>query len=29
VPDSVITVYMCSWWWVKLSPETCRAICRK
>jgi hypothetical protein len=26
VPDAVITCsYMCSWWWVELSPETCRA----
>ena len=29
VPDAVITVYTCSWWWVKVSPETCRAVCRK
>ena len=28
VPDAVITVYVCSWWWVKVSPETCRAVCR-
>jgi hypothetical protein len=28
VPDDVITVYVCSWWWVKVSPETCRAVCR-
>ena len=28
VPDVVITVWMCSWWWVKVSPETCRAVCR-
>ena len=28
VPDAVITVYLCSWWWVKVSPETCRAVCR-
>ena len=25
----VIRVYMCSWWWVKLSPETFTAVCRK
>ena len=28
VPDAVITIYVCSWWWVKVSPETCRAVCR-
>ena len=28
LPDAVITIYMCSWWWVKVSPETCRAFCR-
>ena len=28
VPDAVITVYVCSWWWVKVSLETCRAVCR-
>ena len=28
VPDAVITVCVCSWWWVKVSPETCRAVCR-
>ena len=29
VPYVVITVWMCSWWWMRLSPETCRAVCRK
>ena len=29
VPDAVIIIYMCSWWWVKVSPETCRVVCRK
>ena len=29
MPYTVITVYVCSWWWVKVSPETCRAVCRK
>ena len=24
----VITVWMCSWWWMRLSSETCRAVCR-
>ena len=28
VPDAVITVDMCSWRRVKVSPETCRAVCR-
>ena len=28
VPDVVITFWMCSWWWVKLTPETSRAVCR-
>ena len=28
VPDAEITVYMFSWWWLKVSPETCRAVCR-
>ena len=23
VPDAVTTVYVCSWWWVNVSPETC------
>ena len=29
VPDVVITVWMCSWWWMRVSSETRRAICRK
>jgi hypothetical protein len=29
VPDVVITVWMCSWWWMRLSSETCKAVCRK
>ena len=29
VLDAVITVYTCSWWWVKVSPEICRAVCRE
>ena len=28
IPDTVITVYVCSWWWVKVSPEICRAVSR-
>jgi len=28
VPDVVITVWECSWWWMRVSSETCRAICR-
>ena len=28
VLDAVITVYMFSWWWAKVSPETCCAICK-
>ena len=28
VPDAVIAVYVCSWWWVKVSPETCTAVWR-
>jgi len=27
VPNAVITVYVCSWWWLKVSPETCGAVC--
>ena len=27
MPDNVITVYVCSWWWVKVSPATCSAVC--
>ena len=29
VPDAVITAYMCSWWWMRVSSKTCRAVCRK
>ena len=29
VPDVLITVWMCSWWWMKVSSEICTAICRK
>ena len=29
VPDVVITFWMCSWWWVRMSSETHRAVCRK
>jgi hypothetical protein len=29
VPDAIITVYSRYWWWVKVSPETCRAVCRE
>ena len=29
VPDAVITVWMCSWWWMRVSSETRRAVCRK
>ena len=28
MPDAVITVYVCSWWRVKVSAETCRAFHR-
>jgi len=28
VPDVVITFWVCSWWWVKVSPETRRTVCR-
>ena len=28
VPD-VITVWVYSWWWMRVSSETCRAVCRK
>ena len=27
VPD-VITVWVCSWWWMRVSYETCRVVCR-
>ena len=29
VPDVVITVWVCSWWWMRVSSETSRAVCRK
>ena len=29
VPDVVITVWICSWWWMRVSSKTCRAVCRK
>ena len=29
VPDAVITVWVCSWWWMRVSSETCRAVYRK
>ena len=29
VPDVVITVWVCSCWWMRVSSETCRAVCRK
>ena len=29
VPDVVITVWICSWWCMCVSSETCRAVCRK
>ena len=29
VPDVVITLWMCFWWWMRVSFETCRAVCRK
>ena len=29
VPDVVTTFWMCSWWWMRKSSETCRAVCRK
>ena len=28
LPDAVITVWVCSWWWMTVSSETCRAVCR-
>ena len=28
VPDVAITVWGCSWWWMRVSYETCRAVCR-
>ena len=29
VPDVVITFRVCSWWWMRVSSETCRSVCRK
>ena len=29
MPNVVITVWMCSWWWMMVSSEKCRAVCRK
>jgi len=29
VPDVVFTVWMCSWWLMRVSSETCRAVRRK
>ena len=29
VPDVVITVWTCSWWWIRISSATRRAFCRK
>jgi len=29
VPDAVITLWVCSWWWMRVSPETCRAVLEK
>jgi len=26
---TVITVWMCSWWGMRVSSATCRAVCRK
>ena len=28
VPDVVITVWVCSWWWMRVFSETCRAVCK-
>ena len=28
VPDVVITVWVCSCWWMRVVSETCRAVCR-
>ena len=27
--SDVIKIWVCSWWWMKVSSETCRAVCRK
>ena len=29
VPDIVTTVWICSWLWMRISSETCGAVCRK
>jgi hypothetical protein len=29
LPDAVNKVYSSSWWWVNVSPETCRAVSRE
>ena len=29
VPDVVITFWVRSWWWLRVSSETCRVVCRK
>jgi hypothetical protein len=29
LPDAVVTVVLCSWWWVIVTPETCRAVVRQ
>ena len=28
VPDVVIKIWACSWWWMRVSSETCRVVCR-
>ena len=28
VPDVVIRVWVCYWWWMSVSSVTCRAVCR-
>jgi hypothetical protein len=28
LPDAVVTVVLCSWRWVMVTPETCRAVIR-
>ena len=28
VPDVVITVWVCSWWWIRVPTKKCRAVCR-
>ena len=29
VPDVVITIWMCSWWWMRVSSETCKSCLQK